>query len=628
MMGLAARLQGVPRILLYAAAAALLCIYFGQYVLTPPNASEGAVMMDYVQRVASGQRLYFDFFDYYGPVTWLPYGIAYVLGGQTVVSVRLLLVLLKILSVLLAYRLILRVGGPFYALLGALVTAVLLGQPWPFFQIPYAPHIAFPLELGLWLSVLPYGLERSGRRIGVAALLTALLLWTKVNTGAFALLGVAFYLFYWVPSARAGHAPELRLPVARPLRVLQVAGLALIGSALLGFMARHLISLYFVYLALPLLLLLGWTFRHVRGEWRIGGAAPARLRAALSYVGATLALWLLVLFAYFGFRGSAGYLAEQWAVLSRLHVESPLLAPGAKGQYHAFNVYCWPQLPWLLMGMVVDWLFTVRSARAEDRASLGVVNARVAGLFGVSTFHGFVMYARGDESHLIQIVLPAAVVLFAMLGAAESVELRAPATRRKMRLATAVITVLAAGTLFSPPVRADFAWRRGDWKSQHLAHLRQHTGRDMRAAELPVSWSYREWDEFIDRIAQKLDDLTAPGEEVLVLGGTQLLNYASGTAPAGGKYSHLFYLLRCGLLNRQTFLELMPEAVLDRLLRDPPRIVVTEDGDDAVLDALPELMTGFHRARYEFISNAGPFAIYSRIPPERLKAAEAAARAQ
>jgi hypothetical protein len=210
------------------------------------------------------------------------------------------------------------------------------------------------------------------------------------------------------------------------------------------------------------------------------------------------------------------------------------------------------------------------------------------------------------------------VVLFAMLGAADAATLTTPEKRRSVRIGTGAVTVLAAVTLFSPPAVQDFYFTEGEWTSPRLAYLRQHNERDTRAAELRVSWTYREWDEFIDLIALKLNHLTVPGEEVLVLGGTQLLNYASGTMPAGGKYSHLFYLLRCGLLNRESFLELMPEETLDRLLRDPPRIVVTEDGDDAVLAAIPELLQGFKRARYEFVSNAGPFAIYSRIPANRL----------
>lgn len=174
------------------------------------------------------------------------------------------------------------------------------------------------------------------------------------------------------------------------------------------------------------------------------------------------------------------------------------------------------------------------------------------------------------------------------------------------------VTVLAMTTLFARPRSIDFDLTFGDWANPRLSYLRYHTEADARAQELPVGMDYDQWDSYIDATAQQVDELTQDGEEVLVLSAAQLINYASNTEPAGGKYSHFFYLLRCGLLDRAAFLELMPKETLRRLLSSPPRVVVWQGRDEAILQALPELQSALSRVRYRHVSRWGPFAIWVR----------------
>ncbi|HMJ12984.1 MAG TPA: hypothetical protein VK524_16295, partial [Polyangiaceae bacterium] len=483
----------LPMWLRYVSALAALFIYFAQYLTVPPNSSEGAVMMDYVHRLAEGQRLHFDVFDYYGPIAWLPYSFFYELAGQQLIGVRVLLLLLKLAAVILTFALIRRLSDRFHASLGALTVAVLVGQPWPFFQIPYAPHLTFPMLLGVWLLILPLKTEARWPQIAGAALVTGLLLWTKVNTGAYVLAGVALYLGYWAPLRGSQRASAGKSEKA--VRVAQWLGLIFVALAFNAFIREHLNTLYFVYLSLPLLVALAWTVWHLDEQAAAGKSTRPNWIAAFAYVTGSLLVWAVVLLAYFGVEGGKGYLAEQWTVLSRFNYESALLPPGAKGQYRGFNRYFWPQLPWLTTGIALYWLFSRRKRRkVSSAAAFELAEARLAGLFIAGTLHGFVIYARGDEVHLVQGVVAAAVVLFGMLGVLQGVPLETRPRRIPRRWIVGLVTLLAAATIFAPPRLVDFSITFGDWASPRLSYLRYHSDRDDRADELPVGMTYAEWD--------------------------------------------------------------------------------------------------------------------------------------
>ncbi|HMJ10337.1 MAG TPA: hypothetical protein VK524_02970, partial [Polyangiaceae bacterium] len=591
----------------------LACVYMAQHVTCPPNSSEGAVMMDYVHRLSEGQRLHFDFFDYYGPLAWYPYVVAYWLAGQKMIGVRVMLLLLKLVAVVLTYRLIIRLGRSFYAFLGAAVVAALLGQPWSYFQIPYASHLTFPLLLAL-LSALVSNGPRQYRRVALAAALTAVMLWTKVNTGMYVFVGAGLYLLNWVPvpaatSARAGRATAVFW--------LRIASLSAIGLGLHLFVLDHLLEWFWAYLSVPVLVLVLWTAGHALREYRGGDDSAARVAPAALYVAVTAGVWACFLLACFG-RSSWDYLAEQARVLSRFDHWYPLPPLGERVQHLGFNEYHWSQLPWLVTAGFLAWILHRRRARAAS-AAMRLADARVAALCSVLTLHGFVLYAAADECHLIQIVLPSAACLFALLAIAQGSGQFSLRSSFAAHTAIAGVTLLTICTIVSLPSENCYRWTKGDWSSDRLAYLRFHSPEDDRLAELPIGTSYGDLDVYMDRTAEHLLDLTPESEPVLVVGGCQLLVYASDNVPAVPRYSHLLYLLRNRILRREAFIDLMPEDELDQLFEHPPRIVVLDiERDPVVFHELPELAAAIRGPDYEEMRGDGPFRIFVRRSADSL----------
>jgi hypothetical protein len=580
-------------------------VYFGQYLTTPPNSSEGAVMMDYVQRFSDGQRLHFDVFDYYGPFAWLPFRVAYSLAGQQLIGVRVCLLALKLACVLLTYVLIRGLGSSFHAVLGSLVIALLLGQPWPFFQIPYAPHVALPTSL-LVLCLLMHG---GSARVCVAAILTAVLFWTKVNAGAFVFAGSLILVAYFPPPDPAFSRRRLR---ASPFAVGFLALLLPLVVALFLIFSREHVWTYFAYLSGPLLLGLAWAAlwlaRDVRDDRDIAG----RIRVAAMYSAVTGCTWLVVLMATFGIRESGPYLREQIAVLTRLQLDVPMPGFGASGQYSSFNAHFWPELLCAPTVIALSWLgCRALSGRRTRGQEASATESRLAGLFAIGTFHNFVIYPRSDEAHLVQAVSFAVVIGFAMLAVIDTSAVTTRRPRSALRVAAALAGCLATASLLSLPAVGDFRASR-DWHNPRLSRLRFHNARDVRANEVDLGVDYAQWDAWLDQVAQKVEALTEPGEEVMVLSGAQLINYASNTRPAGGRYSHFFYMIQMGLLDRKGFLELVPAPNFHALLSDPPRVVVLHDGDERIVNTLPELLHAIRGNPYVRVGVWGCFAVYQR----------------
>jgi len=109
-----------------------------------------------------------------------------------------------------------------------------------------------------------------------------------------------------------------------------------------------------------------------------------------------------------------------------------------------------------------------------------------------------------------------------------------------------------------------------------------------------------------------LAQLAGDGEEVLVMSRSQLINFASHTQPAGGRYIHLLFLLRSGLMLPKDFRELVPKRDLDKLTVDPPRVIVTEFGDTLLMDALPELRRSVESGTYVIAAKSALFRVYVR----------------
>lgn len=600
------------QILTRAAGLLMATCYLAQYLTFPPNSSEGAVMMQYVQRIADGQRLHFDFIDYYGPFAWLPYGVVYALTGQTMFGVRVFLLALKVVSIALSFAIIRRAGHVVYAWLGAGAVTALLGQPWPFFGIAYAPHLTFPLLLGVCSLLLPYREATRRWRAIAAGVLTGLVLWTKVNTGAYVAAGVTLALVHWTPVADRKTAGSVSAR-ERAWRIFQWITLVVVGVGFQLFVLPELDGMTFVYFSFPLWIAIAWAARNLLRERWSGLSSAARMSNVASYVGASVATWLVILIGYFGVRGGLSYLREQAEILQSLQVTVPMLPPGEPGQYTRFNRFFWPQLPWIVTA-VSGGFFAFKSAgsgAAEQRAH---AEPEVASFFTIATLHGFVIYPRGDESHLIQAVLPATVFLFAILARLERAQAQTRLKVLRTRVFIGLGTLLACGALISLPSAIDYRFGARDWSSPRLRFLRYHDASDDRGDEIRLAMSYRQWDRVLDETARRVDLLTSDGEEVLVLSGAHLLNYASHTEPVGKKYSHFFYLLGQGLLDRKSFARLVPASEITRLLERPPRVIVMERDSPSLLDSLPELLASIESARYERASAPGPFDILVRSP--------------
>ena len=128
--------------------------YLVQHCRLPPNAVDGALILGYLEEMSRGGLPYWDFIDVYGPLNWIFPTLFYYGAGREVWGVRLWVLILKLLSVGMTYKLVSRLSNGFYALLAVAWMTVLLGQPWQFFQTPYACHTALPLVLWAWYLIL------------------------------------------------------------------------------------------------------------------------------------------------------------------------------------------------------------------------------------------------------------------------------------------------------------------------------------------------------------------------------------------------------------------------------------------------------------------------------------------
>ena len=602
-----------------------LTLYFGQYLTAPPNSIDGALLLGYLHSVAEGERLHFDFFDYYGPFVYSIVSAFYAAAGKAAIGVNVYILLLKVASVGVAYVFAQRLAGRFYGAIAAVLVTALLGQPLVLLQAPYAAHLCFPVMLVTWLLLLLPAEQKRSWHLPAAGALTAFLLWTKVTQGAFTLAGALFHLFYFdrEPTGSAGQSFEQKRAPAS--RALEVAGLVAYAAVFRMFISEHYGALYFWYLTLPLGLVLAAAAHRIFAERHERPPLTTRVKRTALYLLVTLAAWLAVWLAYFGPSEGTRYLAEQVRVLSRLNEARPFPAIGEPGTFGNFTRYYFPQLPWLVsLGFAAWLLLRTRPDRANKNPD---AEASCAGAFALLTTNTFVIYARSDEAHLFVATVPASVVLCILVERLEQLALRDRSVRpqggdRKrdrrgrliVRAGFAAICCIAALSLVSIPRLEQYALGTSDWGSPRLRHLRYHSPDSV---IFGTRTPERQLDIGTDAAARQLDALTQPGEEVLVLGRNQLLNFASDTRPVGGRYRHLFYLLREGVLDRKTFTELVPRSVLERLYEDPPRIMVDEIENRELVSALPELRDVLLRAGYRRTGEWGIFRFYERARPRR-----------
>ena len=598
-----------------AALGLIFLVYFLQTLTAPPNSDDGGVTLGYIQRIARGERVHFDFLDYYGPLAYRLAAAAYRLAGEQAVGVGVWMILLKVLTLGAVHHSTSSLSTRFHGLLAAVVTGVLLGLPWPMFQIPYAHHLTLPLVLLTASWVLSATEPLSPRRLIAAAVATAAMLWIKVTVGAFVAAAVIFYLLYWLPGARAREegAPPSRAAGWR-FRGTQLVGLVLYGVVFQLFLREHFDRTYLAYLTGPLAIAIAVTAVEVVSGLRAGRTFGHHAHACALYVGATVVSWTAVLLACIGPHEAGRYAREQVMILRAMRSVGQFPPVGAHGLFRGYAEYYWPQLPWLFTALYVVWL--VGEARgAAERAFGGEIRrarARVTGVFVLGTMHTFVIYSVPDDAHIMQALLLVTPLLFVLLFHVERLVTHTPTGARRLRGGVAAVSLLYASTLVFPPEEGALRWGPGDWGSPHLAHLRYHPEWSRFANPVDPTLSDRVLDRDLDRAAQQIDAVAADGEEILVLAPMHLLYVASNTLPTPRRYSQLFYLLGHGMIDRAHFLELMPARELAALVAHPPRVVVDVYGKGQILDALPELAAALRGGAYRLVGRWGALRIFVR----------------
>ncbi|MBN1656534.1 MAG: hypothetical protein JXA30_22375 [Deltaproteobacteria bacterium] len=575
---------------------ALVLFYFAQSFRLPPNTVDGALILGYLEEMCQGGLPYWNFIDLYGPLNWLfPY-LFYRLADQQAWGVNLWMIVLKVITIGITLKLVAKLGNIFFALLSAMVSVLLLGQHWQLLNTPYASHTSYPLVLVVWYLLLYAPYARWRINLIVAGLLTAMILWTKINTGVFLLAAGLFYTFYWapVPVERAGRKQEERNESRgryRGFRAAQIAGLLAYGIVFLAYISKHFNAMYFLYLGLPLLICLAWTAREIARRHRAEETIAHHLELWLLYLASTLCAWSAFFLAYYGPKGGLDYLSEQYAILTSMHYEQPFLAPGAKSYYQAFSTYYWLQLPWLLTALFLAWLLLYNRLARDPSGQQASRRARIqlSGLWLFYTLHAFVIYPRSDEAHMFQAIIAAVPVLFLLLFHIEKL-----LVRRRLKLVRSLLafTVLwACSTLAIAPNFEVFARDNGDWYGERLRYIKFRPKKLKGVGSTSNHITDHDWDIATNRTSICVDLLTRDGDEVLILTSNQLINYQSKTLPFAGGYRYLFYLLINDLLSRRKLEKLVPREIVYRLLHQPPRVIVSALGLPPMQRHFPEIIT-------------------------------------
>jgi len=308
---------------------ALLVIYLGQHWRLRPTDTDDGLLLEYIHQMSRGKLPFWDVVDLYGPFNWVFPVPIYVLSGHKVWAIHAWVLFLKVLSVLACYRTVKALSNGFYAALAALFLTVLLGQGWQPLQTPYASFTALPLAFGAWHLLLSQPFQRRWLNPLLAALCTTLVLWSKLNTGIYLFAGGLFVLFCFSgapdPEPESGNA---RLGVW--YRRAQVAAALAYAAFFSNYLKQFFNVLYFLYLIVPLYLVLGYAARRAWVTPISSAAARQRLTLFGIYLGTVLGLSLLILLGYYGVQGSALYMHEMAGIVGtmRYHYDFPSASCG------------------------------------------------------------------------------------------------------------------------------------------------------------------------------------------------------------------------------------------------------------------------------------------------------------
>jgi hypothetical protein len=580
-------------------------LYFFQSATLAPDHTDEGLTLQYIDAIAHGQRPYYDFVDLYGIANWVMPVFFYEAFGHRVWGIRMWLVLVKVLSLAAAFLLVRRlvngspgtsrtpeserersIRGDLYGVLAAVWMAILLGARWPSLQTPYAFITGIPLMLGAWYFILCPPFSNRLVNIGIASALTTVTIWSKVTAGMYILAGGLFAYLFWLPNQGAPPVQATRTP--RWFRVVGSLGLASYAAFFTLCIWAHYNVWFFLYLTVPLVFALVFTYLNaVRRSHNI--ETKARLIGVLSYFTVSVGLSVLVLFGYYG-RYAGEYIDEIAGIISNMNYTAPFPALGVPCQYVGLTEYYWLQLPWAVTLAFVLWAALGKShgPRAFGAAWPGRM-AKTAALFVLFVLHAFVMYARSDETHIYPVVVFAPVVLFVLVADLDA--FLAASRPRFLTLARSelvALVIVLSSTLFVVPSASDFIIGRGDWDNPKLEHLRFRSGDGKYKLPESPDISDTEWDLVENEAANYLKTIVQPQEPILLLTANRLLHFNTDTISVGGRYHYHLYLACVGLLDREHFDALVPHEIIDDIVANPPRVIVSAFESAPLADVFPE----------------------------------------
>ena len=387
----------------YSVVSLFVIFYLIQYATIPPIHSDGALILHYIHMVSEGKQPFWDFIDIYGPLAWKLPALFYSLAGTKVWGIQVWMLIIKLVTVGIAFSLVSHLANRFYGMLTLILMTVLLGQPWSFLQTAYSFFIALPLILLTWYFFILLPFRKRAHNLIAAAFLTNLVIWTLLNSGIFLLAGGLYYCFYWIPAEKT--APETftyRSRLTPTIHVTQYAGLVVYGSVFLLFIHQYFNKLYFLYLAGPLLLVLLLTFYKLRWEHSWRQSEINRLSPWFLYLLYTVLFSLFIQVMLVGWKSGMIYWKFLFDLLPHYDYMSPFQPLGTPGDYKSFNSYYWPQLPWLLNFIFCLWLFFQKGSVQDHglRKNHSSSYDRICGLWILNTICMYVIYSRSDEIHL------------------------------------------------------------------------------------------------------------------------------------------------------------------------------------------------------------------------------------
>ena len=577
--------------------------YLCQHINIAPNAADGALILEYIRMVSEGKRSYWDFIDIYGPFTWYLPALFFKIFGHKIIGIRVWLLCLKLFSIILTYKIVKKSKSTFYACLTASVTMVLLGQPWQYLQTAYSFHTALPLTFLTFYIIIFEPFNKKIWNLIFSGLLTALIIWTKLNSGMFLLSGGLFYYFYWIYTSK--HNGYFKNSYVKIFKSILITGLFLYGIIFYLFISQYFNKVYFIYLLFPLLLSIGWTFNKIISTTYTKNSINFNIASWFLYFCATIFFLLIFYLIYFGWKDGKLYISEIFQLLKNLDYMVPFKPLGIKGLYTGFNENYWLQLPWFMTFLFCIWIIFQRYLKPEKifRQKWQIIKARCSGLFILASLCSFIIYSRSDETHIFQAILPTVPVIFFLLSNIESfvvyqrIQLKVP-----IRLFILILVGLMISTIGTIPSFQIFKTKKYIWNNQSLSYLKLTSEK---------RYVYHRSDLLTNKAAQYIDSITKDYTPVLILSENQLLNYNSHTVPVGGRYQYLFYLLRSGLIDRKAFDLLVPDTVLKNLLDNPPKVITDIHGHSPLLKKIPEFKTLLQN-RYILTKQFGHIFIYEK----------------